>query len=386
MEAVRTPEPDDNYTTEDGKIRITPEEWATGYAYILASPCSWNNKTIAPVLAQVLLRTEGITRLQMAEALGILLDRVERTRKKIDQILPGLVTQTGKGQSARMSLNPARFGELKLDQKDEKSAREQARSCARNRVNTLHLFKVRALSQTLKTKFNLTGYELNLLGCILNYGHKGYKPYITQGMDNFTLAALRSLTAKLPPDTIYEDRGTYFACDEILNVLGEQVFDYTAREERIENPDGPYPLEILYSVLTEGELQKNRRASDSLPEPAPEPPAKITQGMRVYPAARPRCARADLPPDADSWSLARLHKECPWYITVYPHIGPEGGAPDELIARIMKERKQGEPPAKKPKRKHRKSTSFATLQSALDALEDSADDFEEYLAGQEKDL
>src|SRR3989338_5982379 len=282
MDAARTSESDDNFYTGDGKIRVTPKEWAAAYAQILASPHGWYNKTIAPVLGEVLRRTEGVTRLQIAEALaeleGIaelspkLLDRVERTRKKIDQILPDLVVQTGKGPSARMSLNTSRFNELKLDQSGENSARGEARRFAQTRVNTLHSIRVAALIRTLKTKFNLVGYELNVLSCILHSGHKGYKVMTTWGMNNFTLEAAKNLLTKLPEGALYEDKGAYFACDEILDLMGEHVLDYSAKEERIENPDGPYPLEILYPA----------------PEPIlePEPPAQSTQGIRVYPKAR----------------------------------------------------------------------------------------------------
>jgi len=392
MDAARTSESDDNFYTGDGKIRVTPKEWAAAYAQILASPHGWYNKTIAPVLGEVLRRTEGVTRLQIAEALaeleGIaelspkLLDRVERTRKKIDQILPDLVVQTGKGPSARMSLNTSRFNELKLDQSGENSARGEARRFAQTRVNTLHSIRVAALIRTLKTKFNLVGYELNILGCILHSGHKGYKVMTTWGMNNFTLEATKNLLTKLPEGTLYEDKGTYFACDEILDLLGEHVLDYTAKEERIENPDGPYPLEILYP------------APKSIPEPMPGPehPTQSTRGLTVN----------DLPPDAASWSLARLHKESPWYITVFPHLGSDGGTPDELIARIQKERffeAQGSPTSRPKSKRERRAErkrdgGFAALQATLDTLEDSPltsnedpdADFEEYLAGQEKDL
>ena len=70
MEAARTSESDDNFYTKDGKIRVTPEEWAAAYAQILAEPHGWYNKSIAPVLGEVLRRTEGVTRLQIAEALA----------------------------------------------------------------------------------------------------------------------------------------------------------------------------------------------------------------------------------------------------------------------------------------------------------------------------
>ena len=397
MEAARTSESDDNFYTKDGKIRVTPEEWAAAYAQILAEPHGWYNKSIAPVLGEVLRRTEGVTRLQIAEALadleGIpeldpkLLDRVERTRKRIDQILSDLVVQTGKGPSARMSLNTSRFNELKLDQSGENSARGEARRFAQYRVNILHSFRVAALMRTLKTKFNLVGYELNVLGCILHSGHKGYKVMTTWGMNNFTLEAAKNLLTKLPEGILYEDKGAYFACDEILNAFGEHVLDYTAKEERIENPDGPYPLEILHPAPE--------------PRPKPKPPTQSTQGIRVYHKARGLTVN-DLPPDAASWSLARLHNECPWYLTVFPHRGPTGGAPDELIARIQKERffaAQGSPTSRPKSKRERRAErkrdgGFAALQATLDTLEDTPltsnedpdADFEKYLAGQEKDL
>lgn len=308
--------PDSGYDDE-GRIRVQPREWAAGYAEELTKPYSYRNSTLAPVLGELLLSKRGVTRLQVAEIFaeleGIpevdrrLFKRVESTRKRLDLIVPGLISQSGNGAAALMAVNQDRLNETRLNAEGEKSARYAARILAGKRVNAIFSAKVYNQCRTMKGQFQLSDREASTLQLILRYAHRGYDPIIIRGVESLDMALVKGLFLKLPEGTIYEQDGRYFAHSEILEALGENIVSYNDRETRIENPNGPYPLAIL-------------------PPPPEDTPPPAAAEFICIPRKRAEPKRKPLPKKKDELATASSSLTLPikrladGYGSAYPHL------------------------------------------------------------------